>query len=149
VQRDRMSGVAFLVIGLGTGLAAANMSVGTLKQPGPGLWPFVLSVALVGLAATQLATAPASGAGGSAGSTSVHVWLTVGDLAAYSLLVEQLGFIVTTALFLAFQLRIVEREGWRTVVGVAVLATAASYVVFGWILGVQLPSGLLLLRPGP
>jgi hypothetical protein len=147
MHRDRASGAGFVLMGLGTGLSASHLSLGTPAQPGPGLWPFVLSVALVGLGSIQCATAPASGAGEARG-ISVRVWLTVGNLLVYSLVVEQIGFIVMTAALIGFQLWIVERKGWRIAVGVAVVATAASYFVFGWILNVQLPSGFLFLRLG-
>lgn len=145
MHRDRASGAGFVLMGLGAGLGASYLSLGTPAQPGPGLWPLVLSVALVALGSIQCATAPASGAGESRG-ISGRVLLTSANLLVYSLVVEQMGFIVTTAAFIGFQLRIVERKGWRIAVGVAFVATAASYFVFGWILNVQLPSGFLFFR---
>jgi hypothetical protein len=58
-------------------------------------------------------------------------------------LLEWLGFLFTTFLFVWFLLKIVERRGWGFSVGVAALVAGASYAVFDLWLKAQLPAGLL------
>jgi hypothetical protein len=68
---------------------------------------------------------------------------TAGALAAFILLLETLGFLLSIALLTAFLLRIVERMGWPTTVTVAIANAAGLYVVFQMLLGVSLPKNIL------
>ena len=61
----------------------------------------------------------------------------------FTLLLEKLGFLPSTFLFICFILRAVERRRWGFSVGVALLVAVASYVVFDVLLKAQLPAGLL------
>jgi predicted permease len=60
-------------------------------------------------------------------------------LAAFILLLETLGFLLSIALLTAFLLRVVEREGWLTTLVAAVGNAGALYIVFKVLLGVSLP----------
>jgi putative tricarboxylic transport membrane protein len=61
----------------------------------------------------------------------------------FTLLLERLGFLLTTLLLIWFLLKVVERRGWGFSVGVAVVVAGASYVVFDLWLSAQLPAGIL------
>jgi hypothetical protein len=54
-----------------------------------------------------------------------------------------LGYLVTTFLFVAFLLRIVERKSWAQAGAVALSASLVSYIIFGLLLGAPLPAGFL------
>jgi hypothetical protein len=68
---------------------------------------------------------------------------TVGALAAFVLLLETLGFLLSIVLLTAFLLRIVERVGWLTTVTVAVANAVGLFIVFQKFLGVSLPKSML------
>jgi hypothetical protein len=62
-------------------------------------------------------------------------------LLAYGFLVEPVGYIATTFIFVLLTLKVVEPSRWRMALLEAVLATGFSYSVFELWLKVQLPRG--------
>ena len=63
-------------------------------------------------------------------------------LLIYALTMEHLGFILSTTLFIAFLLWLVERQRWYVIVFGAVLSSLATYLVFKVWLETALPIGL-------
>ena len=63
-------------------------------------------------------------------------------LLIYALTMEHLGFILSTTLFIAFLLWLVERQRWYVIVFGAVLSSLATYLVFKVWLDTALPIGL-------
>ena len=61
----------------------------------------------------------------------------------YALTMEHLGFILSTTLFIAFLLWLVERQRWYVIVFGAVLSSMVTYLVFKVWLETALPIGLL------
>jgi putative tricarboxylic transport membrane protein len=69
--------------------------------------------------------------------------LTLAGLFFYWFLLESVGFIGTTFLFLVYLLRFIEPQGWTKVLVFSALATGVSYLLFSILLKVQLPIGFL------
>jgi putative tricarboxylic transport membrane protein len=61
----------------------------------------------------------------------------------FGLLFESLGYVISTFLFIAFLLRVVERQRWSLVVVIAFFTSLATYLVFGLLLNTPLPAGIL------
>ena len=61
----------------------------------------------------------------------------------YVLLMDPLGFGLTTFLFLAVLLRGIEPQRWSVVFSVSILGVLISYGVFQYWLDMQLPRGFL------
>ena len=117
--------------------------------PGPGFLPFWLGVLLAVLAAILLVrpgAAPATEKDGNppfpAGKALFAIGAVLVGLAALHLADGGLGFLVDTFLFVAFLLGVVERERWRMTLLVAVLTTAALYIIFQVLLGITLPRNM-------
>jgi len=64
-------------------------------------------------------------------------------LLIYALTMEHLGFILSTTLFIAFLLWLVERQRWYVILFGAVFSSLATYLVFKVWLETALPIGLL------
>jgi putative tricarboxylic transport membrane protein len=133
----RLGGTAAVVIGLLAAWGAQGLGVGSLTDPGPGLWPLIVSGVLV-VTGTAVALRPGAGAE-PIGRESWVVVLACASLAVYTLVIPVVGFELPTAVLLAFWLRVLGREGWRTTLIVAVGGTAVVYAVFILGLGVALP----------
>lgn len=71
------------------------------------------------------------------------VVLTLVFIFVYGLLLEPLGFLLTTFLMMGFLLRLIEPQRWRTVIAGAVLSALGSYLIFQVWLEVELPKGFL------
>ncbi|MEK6654138.1 MAG: tripartite tricarboxylate transporter TctB family protein, partial [Thermodesulfobacteriota bacterium] len=63
-------------------------------------------------------------------------------LAAYILLIEVLGYLVDTFLFIVFLMKAVEREKWPLTLMVAVGTTAVLFITFHFLLRITLPSNI-------
>ena len=118
--------------------------------PGPGFLPFWLGVLLAVLALILLVAAwrrrattekdvhsPFPG-----GRALLSVGLVLLGLALYTLLMEWLGFLVDTFLFVSYLLRVVEKERWSMTFLTAILTTAALYAIFQLLLTITLPRNM-------
>src|SRR6476646_6221030 len=72
-----------------------------------------------------------------------RIGLTLAAMIAFALVLESLGFLLSTFFLMILLLRAIESQRWSKVVVVAVLTAIASYAIFGWILGIPLPGGVL------
>jgi hypothetical protein len=145
---DRIAAAALLALGVA-------FSAGALKHheywgangPGPAFLPFWLGLVMALLAALLLIAAVRSPDPG-------EEWLPRGDplrrlvlvLAATTALVALLqvvGMIVGTVLFLIALVRFLDRHPWPLTIAVALAVAAVNFVVFTYWLRVPLPVGVL------
>ena len=148
VKRAAVAWLFFVLIALGSFYEAAKLPFGRTNAPGAGFFPAVLAALLAVVALAGLIAA-LRGGGKPEGEDSRLVWkkiiLTVTALLAFGFIFEYVGYLVTTFLFVAFLLRIVERKSWAQTGAVALSASLVSYVIFGLLLGAPLPAGFLLI----
>ncbi|MBM0237024.1 tripartite tricarboxylate transporter TctB family protein [Micromonospora sp. ATA32] len=134
-----LAGVVPVLLGLVTMWLARDLGLGTLTDPGPGLWPMIVAVLVlltgVGilLRARQATDTEAFTRG------AVVVVIAAASLALYAFLFELVGFEIPTVLLLVLWLKFFGNENWRTTAVVSVVATAAAYALFITALGVPLP----------
>ena len=69
--------------------------------------------------------------------------MTVGALLAYAVLMNYLGFMISTFIFLAFLLRAIEPQRWSVALLGSLAASVAFYCLFEMGLKAQLPRGLI------
>ena len=136
-----------------TGVYLANawpLSLGTTARPGPGFYPLAVGgfgaiVAACWLVGTfRRASAPAEGstlAGDDAGARA-RVVATGGVLVAFCLLLPWVGYAAAAFLFTGLLLRRLG-AGWRGALVTAVVSAVGSWYLFGPLLGVPLPRGIL------
>ena len=74
----------------------------------------------------------------------IRVVLLLVGLMAYISLIEVIGFLVDTFLYVTFLMWVVEREKWQKSLAVAVLTTAGLYIIFQTLLGIKLPSNMFV-----
>ena len=145
-RADQITGFLVLVFSLVLMEAARRMPSSATFGPGAGFLPFWCGALLALLAillvvdAFRRRTAAGAKPVFPGGKALLTVGMVITGLAAYILTLEILGFLVGTGLLTAYLLGIVEKEKWTTTVLVAVLNSAALYVVFQVLLGVSLPA---------
>jgi len=128
-----------------------RMGLGGFHNPGPGLMPFLLGVFLLPISLYLLIrSAFRNGEGIEApneegGQTNYkQIGLILISLFVYAFLLERLGFLITTFIFLVLLFRSVGNR-WRTVLAASVLTVLTAYFVFTFF-GVRFPEGVLRLR---
>jgi len=135
-------------------------SVGALKYrlfkgavPGAGFLPFLAGVTLIALSLVAFVSAVRSRRAETDTASNERffphpeswkkVMLALTALLAYWVVLEYLGFLITTYLLLLFLLRVIEPQKWLLAVATALIATTFSYALFNLWLKVQLPKGIL------
>jgi hypothetical protein len=114
--------------------------------PGPGFLPFWLAAVLAGTSALYFISRLGPDAERRAlwqRRGWVRPLLSSVIMIGFALLMGWLGLFTATALLFLAWLVLVERERWTVVVATAVLGTACAYVVFGLLMKIPLPHGLL------
>jgi putative tricarboxylic transport membrane protein len=152
-KKDIASGLFLFAFGLFLAIKSLGLSVWSKFGPDEGFFPLAIAIIMMGLSAAVLF----KGAGSlkvlrSGGKTEKDDSIPMDRLRIYSygflmlfygLLLEKVGFLITSALFLFLILKLVERESWSRTVFVGVISIVTSYVLFVYFLGVPLPKGFL------
>lgn len=146
MSRDVVSGLFWLAVAIFAAFQGFALKLGTLNRPGPGFFPFwggvvlgMLSLVLL-LGSWQKRARPASSGSAPPLIESSKLLVVSGALFAYVVLLEWLGFVIVTFLFLALLFRL-ERRGWMFSTLGALLGAGASYALFQLWLRTQLPVG--------
>lgn len=155
---DRVAGLAVLVLGVAYWRAASALPRPLIPQDvGPEVFPYLIAGALVVLGAL-LAVGPLLGRlvgwrprprPSEAELEPAPDWaaivLVLVGLALYTVLYERLGFILSTMLFMAIEIAVLEtdRARWIWAAPVVVLLPMLLYLLFVKLLGVTLPGGML------
>ncbi len=143
MSRDLASGLFWLAIAIFVSLEGfTRLKLGTLRQPGPGFFPFWSGLLLGTLSLILLARSLKSREQLGFGATQWPALLLVlGALLAYLLFLEELGFVIVTFVFLLLLFRF-GKTGWIKSTAGSVIATSLAYALFRLWLQVQLPRGL-------
>ncbi len=144
---DRVAGVVLVAIGLATALEARTFVVSFVTDPlGPKALPFLVA-AILGLSGATLLLRP----GESTEWPGLDGWKRIGlataSLLAYSLVLESLGFFVSTTTAVTALALLFEGRPLKSMITAAVF-TGALYVLFVFVLQLSLPIGTLFLRRG-
>jgi putative tricarboxylic transport membrane protein len=127
------------------------LGLGGFHNPGPGLFPFLVSACLflvvLYLLLSHLKTRvilrrPESMLFGQ--RYAADVCFVLAALLGYALALESVGYIITSALLLGLLFGLKNRTRWKLIIILSVLTTLVSY--FGFVaLGVRFPAGILRL----
>lgn len=146
-QRDaEIAGAsAFFALGVLTVVGSAQLGIGTATQPGPGFFASGIGALMALLSTLTLVSAVRKRTADTPTISFPNLPAVVAlmvAMAAYGLLVERAGFAATTLVFMIAAQAIAARSLPRLRQAViAVVATAAVYLVFQTLLRSGLPSG--------
>lgn len=131
-------------------LQSLTVGLGTVRSPGPGFLFFwsAVTTGVFSIAVFVLAVMP--GKRNRAGSESTFgnvswtkVLYVLIPLVLYGIVLESLGYLLSTFLLMAFLLYFIEVKRWYLVVLVASASSVLSYALFALWLDVRLPKGVL------
>ena len=149
MDRERWGSLIWLGAGVVICVGAFRLSVGTFRNPGPGFLPFITGAILTLLSFLLYLQTRKPGEGSPRGkpffthkSRAWKAGLTLIALLAYAVGMEYLGFLVSTTVFLAFLLGVVEPQRWYIVVFGSGLVAIVSYTIFEILLKSPLPKGI-------
>jgi putative tricarboxylic transport membrane protein len=152
-KKDIASGLFLFAFGLFLAIKSLGLSVWSKFGPDEGFFPLAVAILMMALSVTVLIKAVGSlkilESGGkteeeaSAPIERLRIYAYAVLMFLYAVLLEKVGFLITSALFLLLIVKLVERESWLRTVFVGVISIVTSYVLFVYFLGVPLPKGFL------
>jgi len=144
--------IFWIGLSLFTAVLSYKLSLGGFHNPGPGLWPFILGILLfiisLYLLLRHLFRLGAKGetVKEEQGKISFgRIILVVALLFAYSLLLENLGYLIATFMLLSILSKSMGSKKWTSVLIGSVLTVLVTYFVFTS-LGLRFPKGILQWR---
>jgi putative tricarboxylic transport membrane protein len=148
---DYISGLVLLSISVILFFAAKGLPLMDKYGPSSGFFPTILSVILALLSLMIIVRAwwqnrhvkTSQGALKILGPDKKKYFIYLGLFFAFSLFFAQLGYLLSTALFLGFILKYMEKQSWKTTFGIIVISELVSYYLFVKFLSVPLPEGIL------
>lgn len=139
-----------VVISLFAGLLFAylslNMSVTNNGKPGPGLWPFLLSLVIITASIVSLLFEKDSSHFEGFTKHSRSTLYAIISLAVFVILFESLGFLLSGFLLLIFWFKFLGKESWRLSVSTSIILTCSFYFVFVYLLKIPFPEDFFLLQ---
>ncbi len=135
------SGLFFFALSLFVLWESLRVGLGTSQKPGSGFISFC-----TGLMLAALSLALAYQGRRSQKFVERHprpVILALVSLFVYSFVIDYLGFIMATFFLLVVFFRLGEQRPWPTLLGMSALTTLLVYLVFGVLLQIYFPQGLL------
>ena len=150
-KKNLGGGLLFFAFGLFLGLKSLKLSVWSKFGPDEGFFPLAVAVIIMGLSFAIMIRAFISlrdhkrGAGTqeqhkmgtNVYKTSSYVVLML----LYGILLENVGFLITSSIFLFLIMKFVEKGSWVRTISVGLASILASYFLFVHFLGVPLPRG--------
>ena len=145
---DLLSSGFWLIVGVLLCEESWRINLGQFHNPGPGFLPFGAGLILGGGALAVLVRNLRSKPGQEKSfwadrSRWPKVFLTLGCILVYGVVLEPLGFLLTTFLGMGFLFRVIEPQRWRTVLLGAFFSAVGAYLIFQTWLQVELPKGFL------
>jgi hypothetical protein len=141
---DAYAGALIALVGIVAVATAWPLEFWSDFGPGPGFLPAALGVALAIMGpAVALASFRARDASRTSASSLRKPLVVTGVMAAYLVLLDVVGFVAATALFLFTLFRWVESRGTGQAAALAVCITLGLYLLFVVVLETPLPSGAL------
>jgi putative tricarboxylic transport membrane protein len=128
-----------IAIGVGAAVLAYGYGLGSLHKPGPGMWPFIVSVVIAALSAVLLVVG--RGLTDSEAFTRSSVLPVVGvvTFVAFAVLLPVTGFEIPALLLSVIWLKLLGGESWRNTIVISVVTVAAFYFLFLYGLRIPLP----------
>ena len=129
----------FLVLGVGAAVLAHGYGLGSLRRPGPGLWPFAVSVLIVVLSVLLLVVGRSLDDAEKFTKASYLVLAAGATFIGLGLALPIIGFEIPAIALCIVWLRFLGGETWRSTIVIALGTTAAFYLLFLYGLKIPLP----------
>ena len=131
--------VLTLAFGIAGMVLSMNLSLGSLTDPAPGFFPFVVSLITTVLSAAQIVLGRRGGDGEKFSRYSVTVVWGVISLLVFVAVLPLIGFEIPALLLSFVCMKWLGGESWRSAILYSALTVIAFYLIFVVALRTQLP----------
>jgi hypothetical protein len=128
-----------MLLGIVGAYLAYGYGLGSLREPGPGLWPFMVSVLIVALSVALLVFGRHLTDSEAFTRSSAQPAIGVVTFLVLAFLMPVIGFELPALALCIVWMRFLGGETWRSTLVISVLVTAAFYALFLYGLSIPLP----------
>lgn len=143
---DRISGLFWVALSSVIAIRSYHLGIGSVNDPGPG-FIFFYTALFMGLMATFLLLGSWMQRSDETGAFDNVHWSKVvfpfAYILLYALVLEKIGFIISTFLLMLLFLKTVEAKRWPVAVFAGLAMSLGTYAMFALWLHVRLPKGVL------
>jgi putative tricarboxylic transport membrane protein len=149
MRKDKSVALGLFGIAVLYSIGCIGLKLGTLRKPGPGLFPSLIATALLLSTAVHVCKvftkkAETSEPPEGAQAVNLRAWAGIAVCVfAYPALLMALDFVLSTFVTVMAMLLILRFKTWPVCLVVSLFTAVACFVVFAMLLGVALPSGFI------
>jgi putative tricarboxylic transport membrane protein len=143
----RLGSIVALAVSVFFVVSAYQLSLGSLTEPRPGLWPFLVGLVMAASSVALFFTDDREDYQRFTGRFRFIIFGLL-SLAAFIVAFAFFGFILPGFLTFLFWLRFLGEEPWGRALGLAALFTALFYILFVLLLGVPFPDDVVAMLWG-
>lgn len=153
-KRDITAGFIFILLGLFIGSMSLGLGYSSEYGPGPGFMPFWLAVILIVFSLLMMISAFKSLRAGNEPipedllmfTNPLAVFGGLGTLFLVAVILETVGFVISASIAIAIYVKLVKPEYlWTRSMAFGLVSSIVIYGLFNFILGINLPKGVLPL----
>ena len=138
-----LAGLAGLIL-----FEASRLAFGSIRVPQTAFFPSLLAILLLFFSIALLVQTRRQAAGESReppikSEAWIRISITLAAMLGFALVLEKLGFLLSTFTLMLLLLRVVEAQKWSRVIAVALATALISYFLFARLLNIPLPAGVL------
>jgi hypothetical protein len=143
MDKERAGGIFFLIVGICFFSLSLTLPIGKITQPGPGIFPLVLSLLLsiIGILILFSNKGRSEIAWAKDFENLAKPFAIILLTLAFIILLAKLGYLLTSFFYLFSLFFLVSRFKWFFSAGLSGILAAGSWYFFGKILGIFLPLG--------
>lgn len=143
----RLGSIVALAVSVFFVVSAYQLSLGSLTEPRPGLWPFLVGLVMAASSVALFFTDDREDYQRFTGRFRFIIFGLL-SLAAFIVAFAFFGFILPGFLTFLFWLRFLGEEPWGRALGLAALFTALFYILFVLLLRVPFPDDVVAMLWG-
>jgi hypothetical protein len=128
-----------LAVGVLGALLAIGYGLGSPSSPGGGMWPFIISLVIIGLSLSLLLVGRGLTDAEAFTRSSLQPLIGCATFLAMGALMPVIGFEIPALLLCLVWLKLLGGESWRSTVVISVATVAAFYLLFLYGLRIPLP----------
>ncbi len=145
---DYISGIVIFLFAVILFFQSRSLTVWGESGPSSGFFPLILSIllgflSLIIIFRAWLQTQTTQEIFKILGPKRGKFFLYITSFFVFGFIFTKLGYSLTLTAFLIFIVKIVERQSWKTSLGVIIISIIVSYILFVNFLSVPLPEGIL------
>jgi hypothetical protein len=141
---DRIWGILIFLLGGAILWQGKNLTIGTLRGPGPGFFPNLVAALMMILSLFLIIPKKQEKGESVFPKSAIRVLILFFVLLTYSLGLEHFGFILVSFLLMTYLFKAFsDSQKWHIAVFWALLSVGFAYVLFDVLLESNLPKGIL------